>query len=166
VGRGALQTWYAPNGAYVLVPYYEALGSLVEEALAPPASARAQQRAFRAEVWNATFNEGLGHVAAERLRWEGFEVVSVVRVEGDYPRTRIWDFTTTAKGSPISHLMRLYGRHTSDVVSQPTEDRQVDFRVILGADYDPCRATKIHWQPDEELPTPTPIPSPPPTAIP
>jgi len=157
VGRGVLQTWTAPNGAYVLVPYYDALGSLVEEALAPPASARAQRSAFRVEVWNAS-KEGLGHVAAARLRWEGLEVTSVTRVEGDYPRTQIWDFTTTAKGSPISHLMRLYGRYVSDVVSQPTEDRQVDFRIILGADYDPCTAARIYWRPDQSLPTPTPLP--------
>jgi LCP family protein required for cell wall assembly len=166
VGQGTVQTWTAPNGAYVLVPYYDALGALVEEAVAPPASGRGQQRAFRVEVWNGTAEDGLGHVAAERLRWEGFEVVSVTRVEGDYPLTQIWDFTTTAKGSPIYHLARLYGRYYGDVVSQPTEERQADFRVVLGADYDPCRATKIHWQPDGELPTPTPIPPAPPTVTP
>ncbi|MFQ6099985.1 MAG: LCP family protein [Anaerolineae bacterium] len=158
VGRSVLQTWTAPNGAYVLVPYYEALGSLVEEALAPPASARAQQPAFRVEVWNATSYEGLGHVAAERLRWEGFEVMSVGPADGPYPRTQIVEFTTTSKGSAISRLMRLYGRHWSDVISQPTEDRTVDFRVILGSDYDPCIATKVYWYLGS-LPTPTPLPT-------
>jgi len=159
VGRGVLQVWTAPNGAYVLVPYYDALGAMVEQVLAPPASGRGQQHAFRVEVWNGTAEDGLGHVAAERLRWEGFEVVDVVRIEGDYPRTQVWDFTTTAKGSPLLPLMRLYGRYSSDVISQPTEERQADFLVVLGADYDPCMATRIHWQPDEALPTPTPLPA-------
>ncbi len=157
VGRGVLQTWTAPNGAYVLVPYYEALGTLVEEALAPPASARAQQAAFRVEVWNATPYEGLGHVAAERLRWEGLEVVSVGPADGVYPRTQIVDFTTTSKGSPLSRLMRLYERNWDDIISQPAEDRTVDFRVILGSDYDPCIAAKVYWRSDA-LPTPTPLP--------
>jgi LCP family protein required for cell wall assembly len=157
VGRNVLQTWTAPNGAYVLVPYYDALGALVNEALTPPSSARAQQSAFRVEVWNATSNEGLGHVAAERLRWEGFEVVSVGAVAESYPRTQIVDFTTTAKGSSIYRLMSLYKREAGDVISQPAEDRTVDFRVILGSDYDPCIATKIYWYPSQ-LPTPTPLP--------
>ncbi len=157
VGRGVVQSWTAPNGAYVLVPNYEALPMLVSEALAPPASARAQQRAFRVEVWNATPYEGLGHVAAERLRWEGFDVVSVGPADGTYPRTQIVDFTTAAKGSAISRLMRLYKRETNDVISQPTEGSAVDYRVILGSDYDPCVATKAYWYPSS-LPTPTPLP--------
>jgi LCP family protein required for cell wall assembly len=142
VGPGVVQAWTAPSGAYVLIPNYEAIGPLVREALAPPSSARAQQRAFRIEVWNATPYEGLGHVAAERLRWEGFEVVSVERADGVYPRTQIVDFTITAKGSPISRLMRLYRRDDSDVISQPTEGSTVDFRVILSFDYDPCVAAR------------------------
>ncbi len=142
VGRGVVQSWTAPNGGYVLVPNYEALPALVSEALAPPASTRAQQRAFRVEVWNATPYEGLGHVAAERLRWEGFEVVSVGPADGAYPRTQIVDFTTTTKGSAVSRLMSLYKRQDSDVISQPTESSAVDYRVILGYDYNPCTATK------------------------
>lgn len=158
VGRNVVQSWTAPNGGYVLVPYYEALVPLVEEALSPPASARAQQRAFRVEVWNATPYEGLGHVAAERLRWEGFEVTSVGPADGAYPRTQIFDFTTTAKGSAIPRLTSLYNRNYDDVIAQPSEDRVVDFRVVLGADYDPCSATRAYWY-SEQLPTPTPIPA-------
>ncbi|MEA3340169.1 MAG: LCP family protein [Chloroflexota bacterium] len=160
VGRSVLQTWTAPNGGYVLVPYRDALGPLVEEALSPPASARAQQRAFQVEVWNSTPYEGLGHVAAERLRWEGFSVVSVGPADSAYPRTQIVDFTTTSKGSAIPLLMRLYRRDHSDVVSQPTEERAVDYRVILGSDYDPCNAVNAsRWIPNDSLPTPTPLPA-------
>jgi len=142
VGGSVVDSWTAPNGGYVLVPDYEALGELVSEALAPPARARAQQPAFRVEVWNATRYEGLGHVAAERLRWEGLAVTNVERVEGDYPRTLIMDFTTTSKGSPLYRLRRIYRRTNNDVISQPTEGSEVGFRIILGADYDPCAATK------------------------
>jgi LCP family protein required for cell wall assembly len=164
VDRSVLQSWTAPDKTYVLVPYYEALGPLVSDALAPPASARAQQRAFQIEVWNSTPYDGLGHVAAERLRWEGFAVVGVAPAQGA-PRTQIVDFTTTTKGSPLSRLMRLYKREASDVIYQPTEDRTVDFRVILGADYDPCIAARTYWH-YNDLPTPTPLPTIVPTATP
>jgi LCP family protein required for cell wall assembly len=157
VGRNVLQSWTAPNGAYVLVPYYDALGPLVSEAMAPPASGRALQRAFRVEVWNATPYEGLGYVAAERLVWEGFEVVSISSTDDAYPRTQIVNFTTSSKGSAVYRLMSLYRRDSSDVISEPTEGSAADFRVILGADYDPCIATKTYWH-SGPLPTPTPLP--------
>jgi len=144
VGRSVVRSWTAPNGGAVLVPDDALLGPLVEEAMAPPASGRGQ-RVVQVEVWNGTRYDGLGYVAAERLRWEGFQVVNVSPAEGGpYPRTQIVDFTTTSKGSPLPVLIRLYRRQPSDVVAQPTEDRQVDFRVILGADYDPCAATKAN----------------------
>jgi LCP family protein required for cell wall assembly len=162
VGKDVVQQWIAPNGAWVLVPYYEAIGPFVEEALMPPASARAAQPAFRVEVWNGTSDEGLGHVAAERLRWEGFEVLSVQRTDEAYARTQIWDFTTTTKGSPLPHLMHLFQRYASDVTSHPNPDRAIDFRVVLGADYDSCLSAKLRWSPedDEPLPTATPLPTP------
>lgn len=158
VGPGVLQSWRAPNGASVLVPNYEALGVLVAEALMPPANARAQQRAFRVEVWNATPYNELGHVAAERLRWEGFEVVSVQRSAEVYSRTQIVDLTTTSKGSPLWILKALYRRADSDVISRPTPGSAVDFEIYLGADYNPCvPASAIQYVPPG--PTPTPIPT-------
>jgi hypothetical protein len=38
--------------------------------------------------------------------------------------------------------MRLYRRTSEDVISQPTEQREVDFQILLGADYDPCTAVR------------------------
>jgi LCP family protein required for cell wall assembly len=166
VGTDVLQAWTAPNGAYVLVPYYEALEPMIAQALEPPATARASRPAFRVEVWNATPYDGLGYVAAERLRWEGFEVTSVERADSVYERTQIWDFTTTSKGSPLPRLMNLYWRSTGDVVSQPTEERAVDFRVVLGADYDACISAHRRWQPSDSAPTVTPLPTVVPTPVP
>lgn len=168
VSTDVVQQWTAPNGAWVLVPYYEAIGPMVEEALTPPSSARAAQPAYRVEVWNGTSREGLGHVAAERLRWEGFEVVGIQSVEGPNARTQIWDFTTTSKGSPLPRLMNLYQRYAGDVIYQPIPDRAIDFRIILGDDYDSCLSAKSRWRSDDDepLPTATPLPTPVPTPVP
>ena len=127
--------------------------------LEPPATARASRPPFRVEVWNATENEGLTYVAAERLRWEGFEVVSVASAGMVQERTQIWDFTTTSKGSPLPHLMYLYQRQTGDVVYEPLEERSVDFRIILGVGYDPCVSAYSRWRTGEQPPTPTPLPT-------
>ncbi len=143
VNPSVLEVTYSPTGAYILVPKPTELRNLVAEALAPPAAGRAQQRAFRIEVLNASPWAELGHVAAERLRWENFEVRNVLRADEVRPRTQIVDYTTTSKGSPILHLMRLYGRKSSDVISAPSESSPVDFLIILGSDYNPCIAPWI-----------------------
>jgi hypothetical protein len=38
--------------------------------------------------------------------------------------------------------MRLYRRESGDVVSQPTEQRDIDVQILLGIDYDPCTAVQ------------------------
>ncbi len=156
-GSTLLESWTAPNGGYVLVPHYEALYEFVQEAAQPPLSSRAAQRAYRVEVWNGTGNEGWGHVAAYRLGLEGFVVTSVQAVEGT-ATTSLVDFTTTSKGSPLYKLLRLYKRNQSEVAAQPIEGHPVDFRVVLGWDYDPCVGTiTARWR---STPTPSPTPTP------
>jgi hypothetical protein len=143
VDRTVVTSWTGPRGLYVLIPDYEGLTSLVAEALAPP---RAQpQPGWRVEVMNGSPREDWGLVAAERLRWEGFQVVQVGRLEAGEPRTQIVDLTTDAdpgSGTALYRLTRLYRRGREDVVPRPTEPRDVDFQVVLGRDYDPCAAVR------------------------
>lgn len=140
VGGGAVEAWRDPEGLYILIPDVETLQSVVAEALAPPVQSQAQ--AWPVEVVNGTPHEGWGHVAAERLRWEGFEVVRLQRAEEIFARTQIIDLRTTPGGWPLPRLMRLYKRDGSDVISRPPEQADVQFQVLLGADYDPCIAAR------------------------
>jgi hypothetical protein len=144
-----------PDDAYALLPVPGVLETLVAEALLPPAAGRADQPPFRVEVLDGTGKPGMAAVAVERLLWEGFEVVATSPADGVYPRTHILDLTTTSKGSPLWLLMRLYARDEGDVIRQPTEGSVVDFRVVLGADYDSCVPTGTIWH----VPTPTPAPT-------
>ena len=156
-GRDLLTSWTAPNGGYVLVPDYDALYDFVREAAQPPVSSRAFQRAHRVAVWNASGSEGLGWVAAYRLVLEGLDVVSVESAPWQ-AATTITDFTTTSKGSPLHRLLHLYERHRGDVIFEPTEDSEVEFRVVLGADYNPCRGTGTIFHTPQPGATPTPTP--------
>ena len=146
-GSHLLDSMLLARSGYVLVPHYDALYDFMQEAVQPPVTTRAAQRAYRVEVWNGTGNSGWGEVATYRLRLEGFEVTSIENVEGT-ARTSIVDYTTTSKGSPLPGLMNLYKRQQSDVTAEPTEGSPADFRVILGWDYNPCHATTTAgWQP-------------------
>ncbi|MGC9400493.1 MAG: LCP family protein [Anaerolineae bacterium] len=156
-GSTLLESGTAPNGGYILIPKYEALYEFMLEAAQPPVTSRAQQRAHRVEVWNGSGNSEWGLVAAYRLDLEGFEVTEIKDVEGR-PRTTVLDFTTTDKGSRLWKLRQLYDLESEDVVSQPTEGSAVDYRVILGWNYNPCTGTgTAHWH---ATPTPTPTATP------
>ncbi len=155
-GDELLQSWTAPNGGYVLVPNLENVHDFVQDAMRPLASSRAAQRIYHAMVSNGSWSQALGTVAAYRLRLEGFAVDSIEDVPYE-PRTRVVDFTTTSKGSPLWKLTSLYRLQESDIVSQPTGGSPVDFQVILGGNYNPCAGTQTaYWR---STPTPAPTPS-------
>jgi LCP family protein required for cell wall assembly len=158
-GSDLLQSWTAPNGGAVLVPQPEAMAVFMAEAAQPPVTSRAAQRAYRVEVINGSGNAGWGHVAAYRLGMEGFEVVSVTDTNPQ-PGMTIIDYTTTSKGSPLWKLLALYKMNANAVTSQPTEGSPVDFRVLLGYGYDPCRGTITAYWHATLTPTPTPTPAP------
>jgi len=154
-GSQLITPWTAPNGGYVLVPDLEAVQAFVQRVMQPPTESRMSRQAPRVVLANGTGNPALGDVAAYRLRLEGFEVTSVTVVPFE-PRTRVVDFTTTSKGSPLPKLVNLYRLQAGDVSSQPTADRSVDFQVILGANYNPCVGTgTAYWR---ATPTPSPVP--------
>ncbi len=138
------------------MPNLDAVRAIVQDAMRPLASNRASQRAYRVTVSNGTWNQSWGDVAAYRLGLEGFVVTSVTPMDPT-PRTQVIDYTTTSKGSPLWKLTSMYRLQGGDVVAQPTEGSDVDFQVVLGANYNPCTATNTaNWRP---TPTPTAAPA-------
>jgi hypothetical protein len=144
IGTSAVSAWKDPEGLYVLIPDYEALTDLVAEALAPP-PVRSPESAGQVEVVNGAPYHDWGLVAAERLRWEGFEVVRMRPADEPQPRTQIIDLTTSADAGASwarYRLMRLYRLGAEDVVAAPSETATADFVILLGEDYDPCVARR------------------------
>ena len=145
VGWPVVKSWTGPKGLYVLIPDNEALVDMVGPALAPPRYAGSQAPMWRVEVVNGTVHGDWGYVAAERLRWEGFEVVHTRQAEAPAARTQIVNFTTPSEAGASTaqyRLTRLYKLGGDAVVPSPTEQRELDFRVLLGIDYDPCTAVR------------------------
>jgi len=144
-----LQPWMTPQGAAVQLPIYERVGPLIQEALAPPDVARAKQATVRVEVINGTPWTDWGILAADRLLWEGFEVVRVIPAEhNEYLQTTLIDLSGAAKGSPAERLAQILNVRSDNISSEPAaEESDVDLRVIVGRDYSPCYQTywrKVH----------------------
>jgi polyisoprenyl-teichoic acid--peptidoglycan teichoic acid transferase len=155
------------DGAQVLLPTKDTI-TYIADALSPPAGNRAQSRP-RVEVFNASGKQSMKDmelVAAERLTWEGFLVVAVGKSDmPPQPKTQIFDFTTTPKGSPISRLQSIFNVRKADVIAQPDPSSVPAARIVLGDDYNSCPSTAsiagdVTLAPDttDLIPTSTPQP--------
>jgi LCP family protein required for cell wall assembly len=128
------------DGASVLISTDQTL-PYIAEALAPPAGNQTQNRP-KVEVINGSSREEMELVAAERLGWEGFQVVKVDVLEGDrFSNTQIINYSTTRKGSPLARLQEVFRVSGDNVLSQPDPSSAAVARVVLGEDYNSCPNT-------------------------
>lgn len=138
--RGAhYDSWTAPGGAAVLRPHGEALAALAAEFARPPAENRLVLAGASVQVVNHSGQPDLARIAAERLAWEGLPATYDDSGGGSVlAETVISDFTGRAKDSPLAVLQAALGVPDAGVTVRPLPAREVDFRVDLGQDYDPC----------------------------
>jgi hypothetical protein len=128
------------DGASVLIPTEQTI-PYIAEALAPPAGNQTQNRP-KVEVINGSSKPQMELVAAERLGWEGFQVVKVDVLEGDrFSNTQIINYSTTRKGSPLARLREVFRVNGDNVLSQPDPSSESVARVVLGEDYNSCPNT-------------------------
>ncbi len=128
------------DGASVLIPTEQTI-PYIAEALAPPAGNQTQNRP-KVEVVNASSKPDMELVAAERLGWEGFQVIKVDKLEGDlFPNTQIINYSTTRKGSPLARLQDVFRVNGDNVLSQPDPSSEAVARVVLGDNYNSCPNT-------------------------
>jgi LCP family protein required for cell wall assembly len=155
-----LTAWVSPGGANVLLPQPEAIAEYLEP-LFNPYPFQAPQGMSQIEVWNGSGHENWGLLAADKLASNGFEVVDVRKSDEVYEHSTIFDFTTISKGSPLPLLQELFDAVVAhaDSVSLPgmDEDGQASFRLVVGADYQPCSwPVGATWDPSMVWPTATP----------
>lgn len=154
-----LTSWTTPRGANVLIPHTEAILEELEP-LFNPYPYQAPQGFNQIEVWNGSGRRDWDLLAADKLLYNGFIVTHVQPADTYYEHSVIIDFTATSKGSPLPLLQRLFNVWGANVIAQPDPNSPVPFRLIVGADYQPCvRPRGPVWA------TPTPIPPPTPTSM-
>jgi LCP family protein required for cell wall assembly len=157
-----VKSYQRQDGASVLIPTDKTI-PFIAESLAPPASNQTQTRP-NVEVYNGSSRENMELVAAERLGWEGFQVIGVGKLDGDrFPQTQVIDYRTSPKGSPISRLTGVFRVARQNIIAQPDPSSPSVARIVLGEDYDSCPNTaniagEVALSPagNQLIPTPTP----------
>ena len=149
-------SWTTPDTrAQVISTVPGRIGPALEEMFNPPTNVAAQAPA-RVEVWNGISDAGWGLLAADRLESEGFSVTQVVAADrSDYARTKLIDMTTTTKGSRLAALAEILRVAPANISTQPDPNSTAQYRVIVGADFQPCVRPRPAGSSPSSLPSPT-----------
>lgn len=130
-------SWITPSGAYVLLPDQAALQALVTQALtASPVAAVNETIAI--EVQNGTAQEGWDALAAARLNYAGYVTRLTTADRRDYAYSILVDLSLAQDANRSSVLLNVLGLQPSQLVSMPDPNSSVQYRLILGYDYQPC----------------------------
>lgn len=131
--------WQTPDGDYVQLPVYETMRPLLEDFYTPPTQSRIVIEAASVRVFNGTTNAAWDQVAADRLQWEGFNAfVAGPANHTDYAETILIDYTGRSKGSSLEAIARTLNVRPENIRLDPRADREVDFDVIIGSNYNSC----------------------------
>jgi polyisoprenyl-teichoic acid--peptidoglycan teichoic acid transferase len=140
IGRDHVFSWTTPAGAAVLLPNREAISALLAEAFLPPAQNVLAREAPSVEIWNGTRNADWSALAADNLAWAGIVPVIGQADHAGYAATQLYDYTTSAKGSAVREIQRIFRIKDENVIAMPEPGAPHAFRVVLGSDYNPCVA--------------------------
>ena len=132
-----VSAWTTPGGASVQLPNEAALSAMLLEAMAP--SQRAEEReAVVIEVQNGTPNEGWAELAASRLNYAGFETHIAPADRQVYSYSTLLDLNAATDANRNNTLLAVLGLPAANLAIIPDENSSVNYRLILGADYQPC----------------------------
>ena len=149
------------TNAYVLLPQYDEIAEVVADVFEPPALNRAFQDPSVVEVWNGTLRPDLDILAVDNLAWEGLVPLLGSADRHDYTQTQVIFYGQTFKGSNSWSITKLFGLYESQMIHQPDPNSPIDYRVILGYDWEPC-VHKVLGGKTAPTVTPTPVWTPPP----
>ena len=134
-----LQHWTTPKNEDVQLPVPKNFLDTLNRFYTPPAANRLSAAGLSIDVVNSSGHADLDKVAVDRLSWDGF-TASANGVSDVASKTMVFDYTGNANPATLNAMLKSLNVKPSVVQSQPDPNRTVDFKVVLGADYNPCSA--------------------------
>jgi len=139
IGPSHVQSWITPQGASVLLPNHQKIRSLLEEFYAPVDPTQLDDTDKKSvRVLNGSQRRDADQLAAAALRWAGFKMTAAGPADHqNYAQTQIMVHGgDTAAAGQIAQQLQV---PAAIIEEQPDPAGPVDFQVILGSDYNPCR---------------------------
>jgi LCP family protein required for cell wall assembly len=131
--------WQPPDGSFVQLPNYDPIRELLDDFYQPPTENQITEEGERVLVYNGTTNTDLDRVAADRLGWEGLNAIASGTADNtNYADTKLIDYTGKTKGSQVDSIAKVLNIKPENIRSEPDPNRQADFAIILGSNYNSC----------------------------
>lgn len=140
IGSGQVVPWTNADGWQVLLPRPDLIQQVVARLYASPSASLNQiaSEGARIQIRNGTYRMQLAQIAADQLRWYGFNIVDTGLADNpNYQQTRILVFNE--KPIALEQLILQLRVLPENVIRQLDPNQPADIQVILGNDYDPCR---------------------------
>ncbi|MBU1661890.1 MAG: LCP family protein [Chloroflexi bacterium] len=132
-----VSSWITDGGASVQLPNEALMSAMLQEAMAP--SQRAVERqAVTVEIQNGTSFEGMAELAASRLNYGGYETQIAPADRQDYGYSTLVDLNAVTDAERNNTVLAILGLQPANLASLPDPNSPVNYRLILGADYNPC----------------------------
>ncbi|GAB4399399.1 MAG: LCP family protein [Anaerolineales bacterium] len=131
-----VQSWMTPGGAAVLLPQ-DSLSQLLAEATTLSTYAAARE-SVTIEVQNGSSFDTMDALAASRLNYAGYETVTSPADNRNYGSSVLVDYTASQDPNQRQTIINVLGTYSANVLSMPDPNSKVQYRVIIGADYDAC----------------------------
>jgi len=132
-----VSSWITPGGAYVLLPDQASMSALIQEALTASPQASVNET-ITVQVENGTLNSGWDSLAASRLNYAGYVTRLRPADRFDYSTSVLVDLSADQDPARVSSLLAIMGLSYAQVINLPDPNSPVQYRLILGADYQPC----------------------------
>ena len=132
--------WIMPDGAEVQLPQPGPMARLMQDFYLPPPPNQVALAGPSIAVFNATGHDNWDIVAAQRLRWDGYNALALGDWRGaeSLPSSQLKDFIATTKGSLTSRILGALNMREEQVSVEARADRDYDYQVVLGEDYQSC----------------------------
>lgn len=132
-----VSNWITPGGAQVLLPNQSALEQLLAQATSP-STTTTQREAIKVDVQNGTNNSGWDTLAASRLNVAGYTAHTSAADKQDYGSSELIDYTSAQDPGARGALLDGLGLYSATVLSSPDPNSSVQYRLVVGYDYQPC----------------------------
>ncbi|MDP2777620.1 MAG: LytR C-terminal domain-containing protein, partial [Anaerolineales bacterium] len=132
-----VSSWTTPGGASVLLPSQAELEQMLIEATTLSTYAVIRQT-ITVEVQNGAPFDTLESLASSRLNYAGYQTKIGTADRRDYTSSVIVDFTPGQDATQRQTLISTLGLYSANVLSLPDTNSPVQYRIILGSDYEPC----------------------------
>ena len=132
-----VSSWITPGGAYVLLPDQAALEGLVTQALTTSPQVTVNE-SIMIQIENGTPFDAWDALAASRLNYAGYDTRLYPADRRDYSNSILIDLTVSQDYARSLNILTVMGIPQAQILSLPTPNSPIQYRLILGYDYQPC----------------------------